>query len=542
MSLMGSLYIGSSGLRGQQNALNTTAHNMSNTDTIGYVRQQVLFGARSYNTIKVDVRARSSQQIGLGVDFTAARQVRDQFADLAFRRESGRSAFYEVSVEAINETETLLGELEGQSFANSLDDLWISTKELSKSPEDAVNQALFVQRSSTFIERAQQVYSGLTDYQDNLNLQVKQAVDEINHYSRSIAQMNDAILKVESGGLERANDLRDQRNLLLDELASLATITYKEDGNGSVLVNLEGVELVSRESSHEIKLQMDHKTKMYTPYWSRMAKPITEANGIVKYDISSAKVFDMNQTLSTSTNTDIGKLKALLFARGDKQGNYLDLADADYYNANISQSVMMNIQAEFDLLIHSVTTKLNSILAEASEKKPGGYLSNDDGTPIQLFERASGVPWDTPEDANIEGTLFTVENIKINQDLLKQPSLLNFIRSDGKIDYITAEKLEEAFSEEKYSLNPNVIKKNNLVDFYSDLVSQVGNSGYVYAAIVEGQQKTVMGASNARDQVMGVASEEEMSNMIRFQNAYNASSRFINAISEMLEHVVSSLG
>ena len=84
MPLMGSLYIGKSGLQTSQNALNTTAHNMSNADTTGYVRQQVLLGTSIYNTIKVDFKAVANQQIGLGVTYSKTRQVREYFLDQTY--------------------------------------------------------------------------------------------------------------------------------------------------------------------------------------------------------------------------------------------------------------------------------------------------------------------------------------------------------------------------------------------------------------------------------------------------------------------------
>ena len=81
MPLMGSLYIGNSGLQTSQNALNTTAHNMTNADTVGYVRQQVQQGTRVYNTIKVDFSSVSNQQVGLGVSYSKVKQVRDYFLE-----------------------------------------------------------------------------------------------------------------------------------------------------------------------------------------------------------------------------------------------------------------------------------------------------------------------------------------------------------------------------------------------------------------------------------------------------------------------------
>ena len=114
MSLFGSLYIGVSGLQTSQNALNTTAHNMSNIDTVGYTRQQVQQGTRIYKTLSTSATAISYQQTGLGVNYTQVKQVRDDFLDKAYRRESGRSAFYEVSTSAFDEVYNLFRSWKGK--------------------------------------------------------------------------------------------------------------------------------------------------------------------------------------------------------------------------------------------------------------------------------------------------------------------------------------------------------------------------------------------------------------------------------------------
>ena len=103
MGLMGSLYIGVSGLQTGQNALNTTAHNMSNIDTTGYTRQQVQQGTRSYNILSKTASANAYQETGLGVNYSRVKQVRDYFLDKTYRQENGRSAFYDTSVSAIEE-------------------------------------------------------------------------------------------------------------------------------------------------------------------------------------------------------------------------------------------------------------------------------------------------------------------------------------------------------------------------------------------------------------------------------------------------------
>jgi len=146
------------------------------------------------------------------------------------------------------------------------------------------------------------------------------------------------------------------------------------------------------------------------------------------------------------------------------------------------------------------------------------------------------------EKEGVPESLYTLKNLQIDQGLMQRPSTLGFRLPDGSEDQATAEALKAAFTEEIYTLNPNVQKKVSFNDYYNDMVSQVSNSGYVYRSIYESQQNTVESVDSARAQVIGVSSDEELANMIKFQNAFNASSRYINAISEMLEHVITRLG
>ena len=106
----------------------------------------------------------------------------------------------------------------------------------------------------------------------------------------------------------------------------------------------------------------------------------------------------------------------------------------------------------------------------------------------------------------------------------------------------TADALKAAFTAEDYTLNPNLSKRSTFVSYYTDLVSQIANTGYVSRSIYLNQQDTMESIESARQQVSGVSSDEELSNMIKFQNPYNASSRYINVIDGMLEHLLSTLG
>ena len=528
---MGSLYIGSSGLQTSQNALNTTAHNLSNVDTTGYTRQQVQQSNRAYVTLSTDPKSIANKQTGLGVTYSRVKQVRDYFLDKTYRKESGRSMFYEVSTEVMEEVESQLGELNGEAFQTTMTDFWTAIQELSKDPSSSVTQGMLVQRATEFVQRAGAVYSGLSSYQNNLNTQIKQNVDKINKYGNQLLTLNDQIRAIESGGIEHANDLRDARNQILDELAELTNMTFSEDRYGSVSVQIEGVDFVKDGTCYEIALKTDEATGFYTPFWPQDATYTVRADGTRDYNIDGAEVFDLSVEISSDLNTDIGGLKAMLLARGDHRANYTDLAEGKY--DSVSQSVVMNIQGEFDQMIHNVVTKVNDILAKAAGVQtgdlkladgttrpnvrycvsdPNGYMRMEDGSPIQLFT-------------------------KVTTDGYEK-----VIGEDGSEDKETADALKAAFTEEAYTLNPNVQKKTTFVDYYTDLVSQVSNSGYVFRSIYENQVTTVEATQSAREQVIGVSTDEELSNMIKFQNAYNASSRYINVISEMLDHILSTLG
>lgn len=630
MSLWSDLSLGVTGLQASTNALNTVAHNITNADTEGYTRQQVELDDRRYITLSKTGSAISYQQAGLGVYYSNAKQVRDYFLDKTYRTELGRQDFYEVSKNTLNEIEDLLGELNGASFQESLSDLWTAVQELTKDPCNSVTQGALVSEAAEFLERANSVYSDLAGYQDNINYQVLQDVKTINEYGKKILELNSVIQKIELAE-EKANDFRDQRNLILDKLSALCNISYKEDQYGAVSVQIEGEDFVKGSLCYEIWIDIDSQTGFYTPYWPQNSNYTVVPGGDPKavddtifttdgkkgdriYNISAAHVFDTDRPISSEANTDVGKLRSLLYARGDRRADYTDIR---YYD-DIKDSVLMNIEAEFDQLIHNVITAVNGVLETAAGVKTVSatstdandlavynaikaqdnkwydgkvykihedvddkynYMEDANGAPLQLFQKSTtfgyerydlsssglGAYWVYNEEempkfnsrgqivdnegnvidqnklADLKYSLYSVANTRVNQDLLQTPSLLGFRLPDGSEDIVTMEALKKVFTDEVYTLNPTVIKKVSLNEYYSDLVSQVSNSGYMYSSIYENQAKTVAAAESAKDQVEAVSSDEELSNMIKFQSAYNASSRFINVVDEMMEHLIMSL-
>ena len=551
MSLMANLYVGTSGLQTSQNALNTTAHNMANLDTDGYTRQQVSQGTRAYQTLEKKNEAIAWKQIGTGVNYNNCKQVRSDFLDISYRQESGRYAFYDISVTALEEIEDQFQEMNGSEFADSLNNLWVAVQELGKDPCSAVTQSSFVTRSNEFITRAKSVYDGLVSYQENLDSTVKGMCDNINAYGDRIRQLNEDIVNIESGRQEKANDLRDERNMLLDKLGEYGKIEYAEDIFGNVAVLFEGSSFVTTDHVNHLGVDttLGSSVGYATPYWEYAAKTVDNRDGTKSViSIDGARVFDLSQNISTTTNTDIGKLRATLLARGDHNATYHDITeDTEYYNKNIAQSVIMNVQAEFDQMIHNVMSVINDIM-ENAESNPA-FLDKTAGeakdfTMFVCANDTDKLTYDISKDkpAGTIPTGLTIKNTQINPRLIQEPTLFTFRTIDGNEDNATTSLLKDAFTKEQYVLNPNVTTKNSFITYYNSLVSQVANSGDVYNSIKDAQEQTVSSVDAAREQIVGVSSDEELEFMIMFQNAYNASSRYINVVSEMLEHLVTTLG
>lgn len=582
----GSMFIGVAGLQSSQNALNVTSNNLANLDTTGYVRQSVLFADRDYVTFNTTA-AISNQQSGLGVTIGDVVHSRDVFLDRLYRTESSRQSFYASTSEALTEVQNYYQELEGQAFQNALTDFWGSFQELYKYPEDSVYQNLVIQKAQLFTSRSSAVYSGLKSYQYNINSQISDDIDQVNELGKTISELNLQIQKVEAGNIETAMTLRDARDMALDELASLVDISYKEETNGVVRVSVEGNEFVNENGYYKVEKQTDKVTGFVTPYWSHLSDP---DKGEYTY------LFNFNCDISTENKNDMGEIKALVLARGDKVANYKDIVglDGKTYDDTTGMSVMLRAEAQMDQLFHGIATAINDILCpntEASNYITGltgngsVTMTDADGNtytvtantkildadkcavgsdgklpPQELFtrlgtERYTEVSYTDPasgetktyylyneEDPADTTKQYTMGSTSVNSALITDETLLPHLRQNGDVDQSLMATLAAVWDKESLTVNPNDTKAYSFKGYYTAMIEEVATYGNVYNSTATNLSQTVQSVDNQRQQVIGVSSDEELTYMIKYQNAYNASSRFINVINEMIEHLITQLG
>lgn len=565
----GSFYIGNSGLQSAQNALNTTANNLANVDTKGYVREQVRFADKNYMMNVQPTAFTNAQQSGLGVSIGDVMHARDIFLDKAYRQESGREAFYANCYETATYVEDLFQELAGQEFKESISDLWQAFQEYSKDPSNSTNQNFVLEKGELLLSRTTNLYKDLQSYQANINEQIKEDVERLNEIGNRIYEINLAIQRTESNGVETAMTLRDERDLLLDELGSLAKIEIKEDATGFVFVDMENVAFVDEACCHNMDLKYDKGTGFVTPYWPHLSNIPAE-----DYYIS----FDIDTELSTELNNDIGSIKSKLKMRGDTYGRYDDMKPENY--GNIEDCTVMETEAEIDYLINKMVNAINDLFCPNTEASnlnvaPGTYQDAkgnavvvdantlmldtnncdygvDHAMPEELFVRVgcdryttiyntdgtvAGYVYNEEDPANTDKQ-YAIGSVSVNSKLVKQITLMPAYAADGKVDYTLSEKLKGVWDEQMMTISPEDTVPCTFAGYYDKIISRLGTNGSVYHAASDTLTNTVYSIDNMRQQISGVSSDEELSNMVKYQSAYNAASRYITVISQMTELIV----
>ena len=208
MGIMSSFYIGTGSLQTSQNALNTVSHNLSNVETPGYTRQQVLISDRKMGTNQ------------FGSNYCECRQVRDAFLDKSTREKVSELNYYEEMTKAINYVQDLFGSEDG--YKTSIENLWVSLQEIKKS-DDAASIEVFNQRLNEFNEYSKTIKKSLDSYINQINKEKEVVIEKVNEISKQIAKLNKDIKKIEITK-ENANDLKDNKNNLLDELSKYGLV------------------------------------------------------------------------------------------------------------------------------------------------------------------------------------------------------------------------------------------------------------------------------------------------------------------------------
>ncbi len=240
-STFGGLNILSRSLYANQASLDTVGHNIANAGTDGYSRQRVNLVTASPSG---EVYGRNKNYSGSGVTVASITRARDRFTDQQLWKESSSLSYSQTSSAALTKMEGVFTEPSETGIQTVLNRFWTSWQTLSTDASDSGARTAVAQQGVALVNAVQHAAEQLRDSAENINTEVVASVDKINQITESINKLNEQIYFTEFSGTNNANDLRDSRDLLVDELSKLVDVSVNEDSTGRYTIQTSGLTLV----------------------------------------------------------------------------------------------------------------------------------------------------------------------------------------------------------------------------------------------------------------------------------------------------------
>ncbi|HHU19863.1 MAG TPA: flagellar hook-associated protein FlgK [Bacilli bacterium] len=490
-------------LNAQQSALYTTSHNISNANTVGYTRQRVNF--EQMNSLSVSREPGGVVSgVGSGVQAGSIERIRDQFLDTQYRKENSKFGYYATNASALKQMENLLNEPTEEGLAFVLEDFFNSLQDLNGSADHSGTRTVVAQRAEAVVETFRYLVSSIQDVQDDLKNQIDVTEEDINSMLRQIANINNEIAGIEPHGLV-PNDLYDERDRLIDSLSTIIDIEVSYDkSSGQPSPIAEGIATIELRNGEERINLVDGKTRSHSevkiiPGENNNISQITVTNDHPDVEID-------NGTINAFEFKSIGSLQSLFEMNG-----YIDENNeaVGYYN---------EVKADLETMLTTYVDKFNEV------HRAGFDLDGDPGVNFFIFEN--------PDDQ--------LGSIAVNPDILANPDLIaaSLTPDGGTGDGTNAINLAEVYND----LDVGLGTRTSVKSFYQSLIGELGVRANEANRMQTNSQVLRQQVEENRMAVSSVSLDEEITNLIKFQHAYNAAARSMTAVDEMLDRIINNMG
>lgn len=471
-----SLEIGKRALLAQKFGLDVTSNNIANVNTPGYSRRTAELSEASPTNV-------GGIPLGNGTDIAGLRNYRQEFYDREVRTNSSRLSTHDINVEFYQRIESILAEPSDLGLNEQVNNLFTAFDELAMQPESIGMREYVISQSVTLAERfnttAKQLADTRRDALDKLNLNVSKA----NQIIREISSLNVDIANSKVSLSNEAQSMIDERQLKLEELSSLMDIKVTESENKSINVHSNGINLVTANTYSELKLN----------------ETVDQSTG--ERTIELQKVGSSNQG-DIRVDVQAGEFAALL-------GQFNVMLD------NLDTSGEFSVAAELDSFANALVQNVNEIAVN-------GYGLDDPAGPPParaFFEPSVG-----------NATAFT---IAVSDELINNSRNLQI--SDAPNEPGNA---NIAIQIAKLAQDPDYLNGQSPSQYYSGFLGRLGNNA---EDAIDGQNTTRLVTDqleNLRESEIGVNLDEEAVNLVKFQRAFEAASRVVNSVNEMLVTIV----
>lgn len=517
VSTFHSLELSKRSLFTQQAALNTTGHNIANANTEGYSRQRVNMVAARPIEAPGFTHSMAKGQLGMSVEYSSITRIREQFLDDQFRNENKSLGSWSMQFDTLDKLEAIVNEPSDSGIRTVLDNFWNAWSDLSKNPESSTGKKIVRESAQALADGLNDLSKKLADLKADLTTNINVKATQATSFLSTIATLNESIFRIEGLG-DNANDLRDQRDLLVDQLSKMINIqTVSSDSGytitmgGQVLVDggtsatLTGQTLTDAFTAGDLRSGEVHglivsRDQYVTDYENQLNTLVnTIANGEVEITIPAGSVIPAGTTLTPVTGA------AMNFA-------------GDVASRTLSSDIKVKVNGINGL--HQL-----------------GYVPGNPPVAAQALFVAAGT----------NGTL-TAGNVTLNPSIRADENQIatsmrtatagtteNIILGNNTLSNLMASLKQTAFK-------VNATTNATIGDYYNSIVGQLGVQSQEAARQTQNVQSLVDQVDSRRQSVSGVSLDEEMSEMIKFQHAYNAAARYMTTFDELLDKLINSTG
>mgnify|MGYP002678434955 FL=1 len=600
------LTIASSGLSAYQAALNTTANNISNEQTKGYSRQAANLSAS--DALRVNAKYGS---MGSGVTVNSIKQIRSEYYDTKYWQNQASLGLYETKLSYLEQIENyFIDDDTEKGFSTILNKMFNSLDTLTHPAGDTNVRQQFISDAQSFMTYFNSVATGLGQIQDSVNEEIKSTVENINAIGKKISLLNKQINVIEvQGGY--ANELRDQRALLIDELSSIVPTEVSEvpvtnskhpdmqTGANYYTVKINGQKFVDTYEYSELTcvarknpINQSDREGMYEIVWADTGNSFkagsNSSSGSLKalFDIRdgnnsenfSGTITGVTAGTITISNPSITNVNAMtmpaegVFTIDGKNYNYTDFTfttDADgnvkEYTFTLENQLSADQQAKLDgkqasigesidamgvpyylaqmnEFLRNFAGSFNDIMNSADAKDLNGnstdYFSFFTGTHTKTGEEyvlsnAAGVYSAKASNSYYQ---LTCGNACVSNIAVKDPTTIATTTTNAADAYDLVEKML------KLKSDTELYRGGGADDFLECMYSDISVDSQKSKIFQKNYSNISSTIEKQRMSISGVDNDEEALDLVKFQNAYNLSSKMVSVLAEIYDKLINETG
>jgi flagellar hook-associated protein 1 FlgK len=464
-------------LLAQQYQMNVTGHNIANASTPGYSRQRA-------HIVTTSPTESGGGMLGTGVIVQSVDRLRNRFIDTQIRASNDAYGQANQEYQILDQIQATLNESPGSTgLSSTLSTFFNSWSSLEMHPEDSVTRNSLLLAGKNVTNVFHRLNTEMTSLRTSLRDEIQAKLDRINTLTSEIAGLNVQLTAANVSGTN-TGDMRDTIGMKLDELSSLANISVSEGSNGTVSVMMGSLQIADNGSSHTLKMS---------------AGPAATIAG------SSFDQLKITTEMGLEAQVSGGETGGLLKS----------------YNTTIPDAL-----GRLDRLAEALVSEVNKYHAT-------GYgLQEPPLTGINFFS-GSGA-------ASIQIDLTDTSG---GAQAGSNPSLANIAASSvsgasGNNDI--ARLIASAFDRQSLTTGGggSLLGGLSISTYYNQSVTWLGSAINAADTVMTSQEQVLTQLNQQRDSVSGVSLDEEMTNMIKFQRAFDAAAKMVNTADEMFQTIL----